>query len=178
MKIRYRRKSITKNIRRAEASSLGKEIDLGGKYHFANMSNPSLRRYQEANQVLLDEPTSKEDVEMYGHLPDYGFRCSDLASEMELSAISKRVCAVFPNPSWVKLKHHLFNMHIHKKLFIAIRGDAMNYKEYEFARSRLFRWEDTIHISQTFNDLAEMGFADYGDGATYLRFQDNFRVIQ
>ena len=42
----------------------------------------------------------------------------------------------------------------------------------------LCRRVDKIPISNAFNDLAEMGFVDYGDDADFLRFRCTFRDIR
>ena len=115
-------KAIIKPKRRDGGSSSEKEIDLLAKYSFQNMSNVSLDSYAEANLLLLGEFKVREDVKMYGRLPYYDdLHGVDLSNELEFSAISKRAHTGFPNPSWITLKHHIFNARAPKKSFQAVR---------------------------------------------------------
>ena len=106
-----RAKSIIKPESRVEASPLGEEVDLAGKYSLAIMTKSGIEDNQEANQLLLDGFKIQEDVKMYIQLPDYGdFRGFYLANESDLAAISKRGYEGFARPSRPTLKHHLLTI--------------------------------------------------------------------
>ena len=63
---------------------------------------------------------------MYIQLPAYyDFHGFDLYREALLAVIPKRIFAGFAKPSRLTLKRHLFNMAVRKKLFKAIRANAM-----------------------------------------------------
>ena len=99
---------------------------------------------------------------MYRQLPGYGGSHGSVPSgEMALSAIARRIPSGFPNPSWIALKHHLFNARFPKKLLKAIRGNTLCDMKDEFDKERLFRRVDKIPISKTPDGLSEMGFVDY-----------------
>ena len=53
---------------------------------------------------------------------------------------------------------------MHKKLFKRIRGIPWSIRKVNLRKKGLFRRVSKMHISKTFNDLAEMDFVDYGDG--------------
>ena len=92
---------------------------------------------RDVNLVLLGEFMIREDVKMYNRLPVYAYCLRfDLSNEIELSAISSRLSEGFAKPSWITLKHHLFNTHIPKNLFNAIRKLFANDKEDEFNQER------------------------------------------
>merc|ERR1712112_684983 len=65
--------------RRKKAEPLEVEIDLGGKYSFANMLRSNLEESNEVNAVLRSEFSQQEDVKLYSQLPDYdvfrGYPC-------------------------------------------------------------------------------------------------------
>ena len=58
-----------------------------------------------------------------------------------LSAISERIPEASGEPAWLPLKHHLFNTHIPKKIFKAIRVLVTTDKQDEFK----------LHIGDTFS---------------------------
>ena len=102
---------------------------------------------------------------MYCQLHDYdnsnGF---DLPDETKLAAAPKSMMVGFSKPSRLTHKHYLFNAHIRKKLFVAIRENATkDMKDGEFKQERLFRRVDKRHIPETSIGLAGMEFVDYGD---------------
>ena len=107
------------------------------------MLKASLGSYPESGQVLLGDIKKQAGVKKYGRLPDYDdFQRSDLPSEMELSVISQRIPAWAPMPSRIRLKHHLINMHIPKKLFKSIRENApgvrkMNSRKKDYSEEWL-----------------------------------------
>ena len=105
-------------MRRAETGSLEKETNVGGKYSFVNMMNPSIGNPHAVNHVLLEEFKIPDDVKMYILLLCYGdFRGLDLPGGADLAAISNRIYEGIAKPSLLTLKHHLLLMHMHKKLF-------------------------------------------------------------
>ena len=110
-------------------------------------------------------------------IPDYlittisGF---GLSNANDLTLTSNRIYKVFAETSRLTLKHHLFRTHMPGELFKATREIPMNDKKEEFKIGRLFLRVSKIHVSGTSNVLAEMDFADYGDGANFLHSQDTF----
>ena len=129
------------------------------------MLKASLESSPPSNQGLLDEFKIQASAKMYCRLPDYdnsqGF---DLSDEVNLAATPKSTMVGFPKPSWLPRKHYLFNAHIRKKLFVAIRENATkDMKDGEFKQERLFRRVDKRHIPETSIGLAGMEFVDYGD---------------
>ena len=59
-----------------------------------------------------------------------------------------------------------------EKLFKKIKELGDNDKKDEFKQERMFGRVATIPMANTFTELAEMNFADYGDHATLLHIQD------
>ena len=60
-----------------------------------------------------------------------------------------------------------------KKYLGKIKELAGNEKD-EFEQERMFGRVAKIPISNTFRELAEMDFVNYGDYATFLHIQDTF----
>ena len=140
------------------------------------MLKSSLENPQEVNRALLGESKMQAGVKMYIQLPGRGdAQGFDLPNAMELVAISRSICVGFAKPSRLTLKRYLFNMRAPGNYVKAIRENATNDKGDGFKQERLFRWVGKIHISKTPIDLAEIGFADYGDGGAFLHIQDTFR---
>ena len=126
-----------------------KEIDSGAKYSLVNIPKSSISDTQEVNKVLLGECMVQEDVKMYSQFPDYDdFRRFDFPNGTDLTAISKRIGGVISKPSWLTLKHHLFSMHIPKKLVKSVREIPIRDKKGEFKEARLFRIVAKISISR------------------------------
>ena len=61
-----------------------------------------------------------------------------------------------------------------EKLFKKIKELAYNDKKDEFKQERMFGRGAKIPISNTFNELVEMDFVDYGDRAAFLHIRDAF----
>ena len=72
------------------------------------------------------------------------------------------------------LKRHLFTVWIQQELFRHLEILAANDKTYEFKRERTFGILAKIPIANTFSELVEMDFVDYGDHAAFLRIRDAF----
>ena len=72
------------------------------------------------------------------------------------------------------MRHHLFTAKVPQKLFRKIKILAENDKKDEFKQERMFGRVAKIPIANTFNELVEMDFVDYGDHAAFLRIQDTF----
>ena len=62
----------------------------------------------------------------------------DLSSDMVLATRPGEIFAGFAKPSRLTLKQNLFNTHVHKTLFKAIRGNATNDMKDGFTQERLF----------------------------------------
>ena len=78
----------------------------------------------------------------------------------------------FHNPSRQALKLHWLMVEIPKKLFRGLVILSGNGKKKEFAQERLFGRVAKILISNTFTELVEMDFVDYGECAALLHIQD------
>ena len=77
---------------------------------------------------------------MYSRLHGYfDFLGFDLSIDMELAAISKRILKGLSKPSWITPQRHLLNAQTPKKLFKAMRDNAMNDKQDGFTNGRLFQ---------------------------------------
>ena len=99
---------------------------MGGKYTSPDWLKSNLENHPEINQSLLDEFKMKDGVKTYPQLPEYGdFQRFDLAIDIDLAPISKRIYGWFPKPSRLTRKRRLFNAQTPKKLFKAIREIAM-----------------------------------------------------
>ena len=61
-----------------------------------------------------------------------------------------------------------------KKLPKELNAVAENDKKGDFKQERMFCRVAKIPIANTFGELAEMDFADYGDCAAFLRIRDAF----
>ena len=61
-----------------------------------------------------------------------------------------------------------------KKRFKKIKEFGDNDKKGGFKKERMFGRVSKIPIANTFNELVEMDFVDYGDRATFLHIQDTF----
>ena len=147
-KIATMNESILKTVEPHRIRIFRVENGFGWKYSFWNMAKSSLGNPHGANQALLDEFKTQEDVQMYTQLTDYGeFRGSDLSSEMELAATPNGISAAFAKQSWLTLKHHLFNTHVPQELFKAIREISTIDKKDQFKHDRLFRGICKISIS-------------------------------
>ena len=55
---------------------------------------------------------------------------------------------------------------------------ADNDKKDDFKQERMSGWVAKIPISNTFSELVEMDFVDYGGHATFLHIQDTFLVFR
>ena len=87
---------------------------------------------------------------------------------------------MFPNPSWLTLKNHLFNAHVPQKSTKSLGENAMGDKKAEFRKERLFRRVAQIHISKTSHELAGVGFFRLWRTSNFPPHMCNilFRVIQ
>ena len=90
-----------------------------------------------------------------------------------LSHIDRGIYANFHKPSRRTLKHHLFAVEIPKRLFRELNAIAENGRRGDFEQGGMFGRVSKIQL-QTFNELVEMDFADYGDFGTFLRARDTF----
>ena len=98
---------------------------------------------------------------------------------MQLSSTLTRMMAGFPKPSWLTRKHYLFNAHIHKNLLNAIRENATNdTKDGEFKQERLLRRVGKRTSPETFDGLAGVNVAAYGDQSNFRHMQDTYRDIR
>ena len=96
----------------------------------------------------------QDDVQMYIKLPDYDeFRGLDISNDMDIAAIPKKNSTGPQKTAWITIKHRLFNAHVPKKMFNAIRENEMSDKTGEFKQERLFRKATKIPISKTPDDL-------------------------
>ena len=85
--------------------------------------------------------------------------------------ISKRISAGFEETSRLKLKRHLCNMHVPKKLVNAIRENTMDDRKGDFKQEWSLRRLGKIPISQTSNVLVGMVSVYYGDEGDFLHMQ-------
>ena len=139
------------------------------------MLKSNLEESNEVNAVLRSEFPLQEDVKLYSPLPDYDdFRGYDLRIDGQLEKAADLTYANFHKPSWQTLKHHLSTSKVPQKLFRGIKILAENDKKDEFKQERMFGRVAKIPISNTFNELVEMDFVDYGDHATFLHIQGTF----
>ena len=67
---------------------------------------------------------------------------------------------------------------ITKKLFRDPDSIAGYGKEGDSKQDRILGRSAKIPIANTFSELVEMDFADYGDFASFLRIQDTFHVAR
>ena len=74
------------------------------------------------------------------------------------------------------MKHHLFAAKIPKKLFKKIKELGDNDKKDEFKKERMFGRVAKIPIADTFVELVEMDFVDYGDVKPFCTFEILFRA--
>ena len=143
------------------------------------MLRSELEESNEANAVLRSEFSQQEDVKLYSQLPDYDdFRGYDLGIDEQLELAATLIFANFHKPSWQTLKHHLFTAKVPQKLFRKIKILAENDKKDEFKQERMFGRVAKIPIANTFNELVEMDFVDYGDHATFCTSRILFLVFR
>ena len=162
-------------MRREKAKPLEVELDLSGKFHRKSMAMSSLENEKKRISAVSEKFKQKEDVEMYIQLPDYGdFQGYDLGPGDTLNQVGRKIYANFRKPSWQTLKHHLFSAKVTKKLFREIKANGENDKKGDSEQERMFGRVIKIHIVNTFSELVEMDFADYGDLVTFLRIRDTF----
>ena len=113
---------------------------------------------------------------MYIQLPDYDdFQGYDLGMGWILSHIAHEIYANFHKPSWETLEHHLFMAETPKKLPKQPDSVARNDKRKIPKQEMMFDGV-AIPIANTFGELVEMDFADYGDFATFVHIRDAFHV--
>ena len=118
---------------------------------------------------------------MYTQLPDYD-DCQgyDRGVCGNLSQVDRGIYANFHKPSWQTWKHHLLTAKNRKESFRELKSVAGNGKNGDFEQERMFGRVAKIPIADTFSELVEMDFADYGDFAALLRIQgalSRFSVI-
>ena len=149
-------------------------VDFPGKY-----AQIWLRRRQRgARAILFGGFKQQEDLKTYSHLPDYDdFQGRDLGVESFLSKIAQKIYADFRKPSWRTLKHHLFAVEIPKKFLRDIKNIDGGGKKGDFKQEMMFGGAARTPISNTFNELVEMDFVDYGGYAAFLQIQDAFVAI-
>ena len=112
---------------------------------------------------------------MYIRLPDYDdFQCYDLGVGGVLSQIAHKIYANFHKPSWRTLKHHLFMAENTKNLCKRPKDVSGNDKRAISNRKECLGWLRKMPIANTFNELVEMDFVDYGDFATVLQIRGTF----
>ena len=112
---------------------------------------------------------------MYGRLPDYGeFHGYDLGIGSEVSRIDGNIYANFRRQSWGTLMRHLFPAVAQAKLFRHLKILAGNGKKDECVQERMFRIVAEIPMTNTFSDLVELNFVDYGGYAAFLHIHDTF----
>ena len=166
---------IIKPKRSVEASSLEREIDLGGEYSFSRMTKSGIGDNREVSRSILDEFKIQQDVKMYIQLPVYdGFRRFDSPGGSDLAVISQRMYDGFEIPSWPTLKHHLFIAHIPKKLFKSLREIRMRRKKDAFDQERSFLEVAEMPISRTPKELSGKGFVDDAEEADSPHIPDTF----
>ena len=68
----------------------------------------------------------------------------------------------------------MFAVEIPKRLFEKIKEMADSDKKDDFKQERMVGRVAKMPISNTFSELVEMDFVDYGRHATFLRIQDTF----
>ena len=137
------------------------------------MLRSSLESGEEAHIVFLDNSKHQEDVKLRTQLPDYGdFQGYDLGVGDTLNRAGRRIFANFHKPSWQTLKHHLLPAETPKELVRGLNAIAENDKKGDFKQGRMFGGVAKIPIANTFSELVEMDFVDYGDLSTPMRARD------
>ena len=141
------------------------------------MLRSSLENGKEAHLVILCNFKQKADVKMYIQFPDYDdFRGYDLGLGGNLSHIARKIYANFHKPSWRALKHYLLSVKTPKKLHRELNAITGNDKRAISKQERMFGTVAKIPIGNTFIELVEMDFVNYGDFATFLRIRNTFHV--
>ena len=103
------------------------------------MLQSSLGNTKEAHLVVVEDSKQKEDVKLYGKLPDYDdFQCYYLGRDDILRQIALGIYDNLHRPSWQTLKHHLFTVKNPKKYFRKIKELSGNDKKDEFKQERMF----------------------------------------
>ena len=98
---------IIKGETRKKATPLEAELDLSGKFHMEICRN-RVWKVGGSHRISAENSKRREDLKMYGHLPDYGeFHGYDLGIDSELSQIAEKIYANFYKQSRRTSKRHL-----------------------------------------------------------------------
>ena len=91
-----------------------------------------------------------------------------------LRRYAQRIYANSHKPSWRTLKRRLFSVGTQKKVSRGIKEIAESDKRDDFKQERMFGRVAKIPIANTFNELSEIDFVDYGDLVAFLHIQGAF----
>ena len=142
-----------------------------------NMPKSCLEREKESHVVLVGNSKQQEDLEMYIQLPDYEeFQLYDLGVDAVLSQTTRKIYGNFHKPSRQTLKRHFLLWNSQEIVSVSRNYSRKGEKEYS-KQERMFGMVAKIPIANTFNELVEMDFVDYGDYSAFLRIQDTFFAI-
>ena len=121
-------------------------MDLSGNPTGQNILKLRLGNTKGAHLVVLENPEQKEDVKLYGKLPDYGdFQGYDLWIEAVLSRIARGIYAYFHKPQWGTSKRRVFMAEIPKKLLRDPRNIAERDKKGDVKQEMMFRGIENRH---------------------------------
>ena len=143
------------------------------------MPRSGLGNTKGAHLAVLEISNHKEDVKLYGQFPDYDdFQRYDLGQEDISHQLDQGIYSNFHKPACHALKALLFPVKVPKKIPRALKSIAGNDKKDDPKQDGMFGRVAKIPIANTFNELSEMDFVDYGDLSTFLHIQDTFRDFQ
>ena len=103
------------------------------------MPEAGLEKENKAHTILVENFKHREDLKMYGGLPDYEeFQGFYLRIDSELSQIDEAIYANFHKPSWRGLNRHLFLSGITTKLLRHLKILSVDDTKDEFKQERMF----------------------------------------
>ena len=112
---------------------------------------------------------------MFILLPGYDdSHCCDLPNADELTAIPNEFIEVFISRRRRLLNVFYLKWESRRNYFGKYQKTPIYDKKDEFKQEIMFRAIDKIHISQTFDGVAELNLLDHGDCSTLLHLQYTF----